>query len=89
MAGTLYDSTKNRGGSTYTAPTKPVKGDTWLECPVTGLDYPQGEMIWSRGRFVHPKAYDEPGYREYVIDGEPPPETPSSDAAPIDDINGF
>lgn len=63
------------GGNTITAPTRPVRGERWYECPITGIEFPESEGVWSRGKRVHKKAVDAPGYREQI-------EEPSIDDAP-------
>lgn len=56
--------------STWTV-TDPCTGDTWTgdgtywdHCPISGLACPRSRAVWSRGRWIHPKAKDEPAYDE-------------------------
>lgn len=57
------------------------KGSPWFECPVCGRGEPQTKRIWQKGRYVCPRCYDNPGYREpRDMTGPPPPDDLSSDS---------
>lgn len=58
--------------SDETAPTRPLYGEPWFTCPVTGLSTPRSKGIWRNGRLVNRLANDAPGYKEPPDTSEPP-----------------
>lgn len=69
MPGRVFNSAIGgaaRGGGVDRPPTKPVRGERWLECPVCAMRVAEGDMVFTRGRLVCSMCDDAPGYREML-----------------------
>jgi len=74
------------GGNVNTAPTFPVLGESREECIVTGLEIARSKAKWSRGRWVHPLAFDKRGYKEVIDNTLPPWDDDPDREPPVEDI---
>lgn len=63
-----YPEPSLKKGSSDTAGVPPFRGEPRIQCPITGMWMHVSEAKWDGDYWVHPKAWDAPGYKEPLRD---------------------